>query len=59
MTMNRLTEVSKIATKSIRKVTQSNILEKLHEVAPYNPFYRFYAEHLQPMLSYNDGESLA
>ena len=46
MTMAKLAEVQKLATKSIRKVTQINILENLHEVAPYNPFYNFYAEHL-------------
>lgn len=50
MTLAKLTEISKVATKCIRKVTQTSILENLHEVAPYNPFYNYYAEHLQPML---------
>ena len=32
-------------------MAQANILVNLHEVAPYNPLFRFYSEHLKPMLS--------
>ena len=46
MTLKVLAEVQKVATKSIRKVNQSGILDSLHEVAPYNPLYAFYADHL-------------
>lgn len=39
MTMVNLSEVSKVASKVIRKVAIDNDLDLLHEVAPYNPFF--------------------
>lgn len=42
MTMVNLKEVSKIASKVIRKIKIENILDDTHEVAPYNPFYRYW-----------------
>ena len=48
LTMGSLKEISKLATKVIRKVPLENILIHTHEVAPYNPFYRYW-EYLQTL----------
>ena len=54
--MGSLKEISKLATKVIRKVPLENILIHTHEVAPYNPFYRYW-EYLQTLREDDDQRS--
>lgn len=42
MTIGNLTEVSKIASKVMRKVNIDGKLDHMHEVAHYNPLYHYW-----------------